>query len=217
MDGKMRLMSAGALGASLLTITPQRWLRLLSGLACFGLGIAFMKQADLGLGPWDVLADGLSFLSGMKMGTIQIWIGVVVLLLWVPIREKPGIGTILNILLIGNFTNLGLAHIPMLHNLPLQAAWLAAGLLLIGLGSALYLGSRLGAGPRDGLMVGLCRRMGWSVRLTRTLLEVSVLALGWLLGGTVGLGTLVFAFGIGPIIQWMFRLVGTGEKPGESG
>lgn len=178
------------------------------GLACFGIGVAFMKQADLGLGPWEVLSDGIARQVQVRMGTVIVYIGVVVLLLWFPLRERPGIGTVLNILLIGNFTNLGLVVIPPAGALPAQALWLAVGILLIGLGSALYLGSRLGAGPRDGLMLALCRKTGRSVRVIRTGLEVSVLVIGALLGGTVGVGTLVFAFGVGPVIQAMFRLIG---------
>jgi uncharacterized membrane protein YczE len=183
-------------------------MRLLAGLTCFGIGIGFMKQADLGLGPWDVLSDGLAKMTGWQMGTFQIIIGAIVLTLWIPLREKPGIGTILNILLIGIVTNITLTLLPMPTWLVLQSAWLIIGLLVIGLGSALYLSSRLGAGPRDGLMMGINRRTGLSIRLTRTLLEVIVLVAGWLLGGTIGVGTVAFAFGIGPIIQWMFRLIG---------
>ena len=194
--------------SSIREISAYRWIRLLVGLACFGMGIGFMKQADLGLGPWDVLSDGLAKMTGWQMGTFQIVIGAIVLTLWIPLREKPGIGTILNILLIGIVTNITLTLLPMPTWLVLQSAWLVIGLLVIGLGSALYLSSRLGAGPRDGLMMGINRRTGLSIRLTRTLLEVTVLVAGWLLGGTIGIGTVAFAFGIGPIIQWMFRLIG---------
>jgi uncharacterized membrane protein YczE len=196
-----------------LGISFNRWLKLLIGLACFGTGITFMKQSQLGLSPWEVLHDGLSKVSGQQLGTVSIFIGVIVLLLWIPIREKPGIGTILNILVIGTVTNLTLSIIPAVDQdqVLAQSSWLILGLLLIGLGSALYLGSRLGAGPRDGLMMGFYRRTGWSIRLVRTMLEISVLAIGWLLGGTIGIGTLAFALGIGPIVQFMFRLTGEHE------
>lgn len=197
--------------ASIRDISAFRWIRLLTGLTCFGIGIGFMKQADLGLGPWDVLGDGLAKMTGSQLGTLQIVIGAIVLFFWIPLREKPGIGTILNILLIGIVTNITLNFLPRPDWLVLQSAWLIIGLLVIGLGSALYLSSRLGAGPRDGLMLGINRRTGLSIRLTRTLLEISVLLAGWLLGGTVGIGTVAFAFGIGPIIQWMFRLIGEEE------
>jgi len=193
---------------TILKISFQRWFKLLAGLVCFGIGIAFMKQSQLGLSPWEVLHDGLARASGMQIGTVSIFIGILVLLLWIPIREKPGIGTILNILIIGTVTNLMLLVTPLASQLPLQIFWLVAGLLGSGLGSALYLGSRLGAGPRDGLMMAFYRRSGWSIRLVRSMLESSVLVVGWLLGGKIGVGTLAFAFGIGPLIQFMFRLIG---------
>ena len=196
---------------TILNISFQRWFKLLAGLVCFGIGIAFMKQSQLGLSPWEVLHDGLAKVSGAQIGTVSIFIGILVLLLWIPIREKPGIGTILNILIIGTATNLMLLVTPLASQLPLQIFWLVTGLLGIGLGSALYLGSRLGAGPRDGLMMAFYRRSGWSIRLVRSVLESSVLLVGWLLGGKIGVGTLAFAFGIGPLIQFMFRLTGDRE------
>jgi uncharacterized membrane protein YczE len=198
-------------------ISLNRWSKLLLGLALFGTGITFMKQADLGLGPWEVLNDGISKMTGYQLGTVSIFIGMLVLILWVPIGERPGIGTLLNILLIGTVTNLTLLIIPRVDQIALQISWLVIGLLVIGLGSALYLGSRLGAGPRDGLMMGLYRRSGASIRLVRTILEISVLAVGWLLGGTIGIGTLAFALGIGPIIQFMFRLIGEYELAASRG
>jgi uncharacterized membrane protein YczE len=192
-------------------ISFERWLKLLLGLICFGIGIAFMKQSQLGLSPWEVLHDGLSKVSGMQIGTVSIFIGILVLLLWIPIRERPGIGTILNIIIVGTVTNLTLLVTPVSGQLVQQIFWLAAGLLIIGLGSALYLSSRLGAGPRDGLMMAFYRRSGWSIRLVRSIIEISVLIIGIFFGGTVGIGTLAFAFGIGPIIQFMFRLIGDHE------
>lgn len=189
----------------------KRWVKLLLGLACFGTGITFMKQSQLGLGPWEVLHDGLSKVSGYQLGTVSIFIGMLVLILWIPLGERPGVGTILNIFLIGIVTNLTLLIVPLANQIFLQVFWLILGLAIIGLGSALYLGSRLGAGPRDGLMMGFYRRTGRSIRLVRTLLELSVLVVGWLLGGTIGIGTLAFALGIGPIIQFMFRLIGDHE------
>ena len=198
--------------------SPRRWARLLIGLAAFGLGIALMKHADLGLGPWEVLNDGLSKRSGYELGTVGIVVGVPILLLWLPLRERPGLGTVCNIILIGLVVNAVLHLLPaqawvrgLLPALPLvpQAAEMVLGVCVIGLGSALYLGAEMGAGPRDGLMMGLTRRTGWSLRITRTLIEIVVLFVGWLLGGTVGLGTLTFAFGIGPVVQAMFALTGT--------
>ncbi len=184
-------------------VSLSRWAKLLSGLAFIGLSIAFMKQANLGLGPWDALNDGLAGLTGIQLGTISIIVGAIVLLLWIPIREKPGVALIPNILLIGLFTNMGLAMVPSASGAFLRSVWLLTGLLLAGFGSVLYLGSQLGAGPRDGLMLGLSRKTGWSVRFTRTALEVAVLIAGWILGGTVGIGTVIAALAIGPAIQFM--------------
>ena len=198
----MRLIS------SLISIRLSRWAKLLAGLACIGLGVAFMKQANLGLGPWDVLGDGLAQLTGIQLGTASIIIGAVVLLLWIPIREKPGVGTLTNLLLIGAFINIALAVVRSVSGVLLQSVWLIVGLLLAALGSVLYLGSQLGAGPRDGLMLGLSRKTGWSVRLTRTALEVAVLIAGWLLGGAVGVGTVIIALTIGPVIQFISRVIG---------
>lgn len=195
----------------ILDVSFIRWFKLLSGLVCFGIGIALMKQSQLGLSPWEVLHDGLARASGIQIGTISILIGIPVLLLWIPLRERPGIGTILNILIVGNVTNLTLLILPIPGQLALQMIWLILGLLIIGLASALYLSSRLGAGPRDGLMMSLYRRTGMSIRLVRSAIEIGVLLLGWLLHGAVGIGTLAFAFGIGPIIQFMFRLIGDHE------
>ena len=188
------------------SIRIGRWAKLLVGLAAIGIGVAFTKQANLGLGPWDVLGDGVAQIAGIQLGTASIIIGALVMLLWIPIREKPGIGTLSNIFLIGAFMNMALAVIESATGILLQSAWLIAGLLLAGMGSVLYLRSELGAGPRDGLMLGLSRKTGWSVRLTRTALEIAVLAVGWLLGGAVGVGTVLIALTIGPVIQFISRM-----------
>ena len=195
----------------ILAVSFQRWFKLLAGLVCYGIGISFMKQSQLGLSPWEVLHDGLAKISGIQIGTVSIFIGILILLLWIPMQEKPGIGTILNILIVGTITNLTLPIIPIVGQLFLQIIWLVLGLLIIGLATALYLSSRLGAGPRDGLMMGFHRRSKWSIRLVRSIIEISVLAIGWLLHGAIGIGTVAFAFGIGPIIQLMFRLIGDHE------
>src|SRR5688572_11710051 len=184
----------------LLGISSRRWVKLLIGLVCFGTGITFMKQSQLGLSPWEVLHDGISKVSGHPLGTVSIFIGVIVLLLWIPLREKPGIGTIINTLLVGTTTNLTLPVIHPVGELILQIALVVICLLPVGLGRAPYLGPRLGAGPGDGLMMGLFHRTGWGIRGGRNVLEVSVLAIGWRLGGAIGIGTLAFALGIGPII-----------------
>jgi len=175
---------------------------LLLGLVVFGLGIALMVQAGLGLGPWEALHQGLARLTGLEIGTVSILLGLPILLLWWPLGSRPGLGTLLNVALIGTATNAGIAFVPAPQELPGQLAMMAAGVVVIGIGSGLYLGADLGPGPRDGLMTGLHHRFGWSIRRARTAIELSVLVLGFLLGGTVGLGTVVFAFGIGPIVQW---------------
>lgn len=191
-------------------VTALRWLRLFGGLWLFGTGIALMVNARLGLGPWDVLNQGIAMRTGLRIGTVTMLVGAVVLLLWVVIRERPGIGTIANILLIGQAINLTLPLLPEFESVPIRFLELLLGMLVLGLGSAFYLGARLGAGPRDGLMLGLHRRTGWSIRVTRTVIEVGALSVGWLLGGTVGAGTIVLALGIGPVVQFMIRLVGPG-------
>jgi uncharacterized membrane protein YczE len=176
---------------------------LLLGLGVFGLGIALMARAGLGLGPWEALHQGIEFRTGIPMGTVSILLGIPILALWWPLGQRPGLGTLLNVLLIGTATNVGNVMIPSADGPPAQLAMMVAGVLVIGLGSGLYLSADLGPGPRDGLMVGVHRRFGWSIRTARTAIEVSVLVAAWLLGGTIGLGTVVFAFGIGPVVQVM--------------
>jgi uncharacterized membrane protein YczE len=174
---------------------------LLVGLMLFGFGIALMAEAGLGLGPWEAFHQGLGRLTGHEIGTISVLLGIPILLLWWPFGERPGIGTLLNVVLIGTATNVGIALLPSAVGVGVQLAMMLAGLVTIGIGSGLYLAADLGAGPRDGLMTGIHRRFGWSIRRARTFVEVTVLVLGWLLGGTIGLGTLAFAFGIGPLVQ----------------
>jgi len=174
---------------------------LVLGLVVFGIGIALMAQAGLGLGPWEAFHQGIARITGLALGTVSILVGIPVLALWWPLGERPGIGTLLNVVLIGAATNVGIALIPAMDEPAPQLAMMLAGVLVIGIGSGLYLAADLGPGPRDGLMTGLHHRFGWSIRRARTLVEVSVLVLGWMLGGTVGLGTVVFALGIGPIVQ----------------
>lgn len=194
--------------ASIRLISARRWLMLMSGLAFFGVGIALMVQAGLGLGPWESLHQGISIHTGIPIGTVSILLGVPILVLWLPLGERPGVGTLLNVVCIGLVTNLSLPVLPRFDALELQLMQMALGILAIGAGSGLYLSSKLGSGPRDGLMMGLTRRTGWSIRAARTTIEVIVLAIGWLLGGSIGIGTLAFAFGIGPAVQLMFRILG---------
>jgi len=176
---------------------------LLVGLVGFGLGIALMAQSGLGLGPWEVLNQGVGLRLGIPMGSASILLGIPILLAWIPLRERPGPGTLLNIVLIGLSTNVGLLVFPSppADAVAVRLAELTVGILIIGVASGLYLAADLGPGPRDGLMTGIHHRFGWSIARARLALEVSVLGVGWLLGGTVGIGTIAFAFGIGPIVQ----------------
>ena len=179
---------------------------LLAGLVVFGFGIALMARANVGLGPWEALHQGVQFRTGIPMGTVSILLGVPILALWWPLGERPGIGTLLNVALIGTATNVGNALIPAQTVPALQLLQMAAGVAVIGLGSGMYLSADLGPGPRDGLMVGIHHRFGWSIRRSRTVIEISALVVGWALGGTIGIGTIVFAFGIGPVVQVMLGI-----------
>jgi uncharacterized membrane protein YczE len=179
---------------------------LLAGLVGFGVGIAVMAASGLGLGPWEAFHQGISNRTGIPLGTVSILVGIPVLALWWPLGERPGIGTILNVALIGTATNVALPLLPRPDQPVVQLAMSVGGVLLIGLGSGLYLAADLGAGPRDGLMTGIHHRFGWSIRRARTSIELVVLVIGFLLGGTVGLGTILFAFGIGPVVQAMLRV-----------
>jgi len=179
---------------------------LLFGLVVFGFGIALMARANVGLGPWEVFHQGMQFRTGIPMGTVSIILGLPIIAMWWPLGQRPGLGTLLNVALIGTATNAGNELVPLQTVPVLQVAQMLAGVLVIGLGSGLYLATDLGPGPRDGLMVGIHRRFGWSIRRSRTAIEITVLVVGWLLGGTIGLGTLVFAFGIGPVVQIMLGI-----------
>jgi uncharacterized membrane protein YczE len=180
--------------------------KLVLGLLLFGLGIAVMVQANMGLSPWEVFHQGISRLTGMPLGTVSILVGIPILAAWWPLGERPGVGTVLNILLIGTATNVGIAVIPAPDALAVRVVMMLAGVATIAVGSGLYLASDLGPGPRDGLMTGLHLRFGWSIRRARTAIELSVLLVGWIMGGTVGLGTIVFALGIGPLVQLALRV-----------
>ncbi|MDP9452634.1 MAG: YitT family protein [Actinomycetota bacterium] len=178
----------------------RRLVQLLVGLVAAGVGIGLIVRSDLGLGPWDVLHQGLAERTGVPMGMVVIAVGVVVLAAWVPLRQRLGLGTLLNVIVVGTVLDLSLAVLPVVEGLALRAVLLGTGVVAVGLGSGLYLGAGLGPGPRDGLMTALAAR-GPSVRLVRTGIELSALGAGWLLGGTVGVGTVVFALSIGPLVQ----------------
>ncbi|WP_052423361.1 YczE/YyaS/YitT family protein [Nonomuraea candida] len=183
---------------------PARLLRLYGGLALYGLGIALQVESGLGNGPWDVFHQGLGLHVGLSIGTVIIVVGALVMLLWIPLKQKPGFGTISNVVFVGLFADAGIFLLPSPGVLALQALYVALAVLSIALATVLYIGAGMGAGPRDGIMTGLMR-LGLSVRLARLLIEVSVLIAGWLLGGLVGVGTLVFALAIGPLTQLFAR------------
>jgi len=179
----------------------ERVPRLVAGLLLCGLGIAFMVAADLGLAPWSVLDQGISEHTGIPIGTVSIIVGALVLAAWIPLRERPGLGTVLNVLLIGTTIDLALLVLDTPASLAGRLGYLAIGVFLWGPGTGLYIGAGLGPGPRDGLMTGLAARGVGSIRLVRTGIELTALAVGMALGGSVGLGTLAFAFTIGPNVQ----------------
>lgn len=178
----------------------RRLVQLILGLSLYGAAVGVMVRADLGLGPWSVFHQGLANHTGLTIGLITNGLGALLLLLWIPLRQKPGIGTVGNVLLIGTTADLTLSLLPPIESLPLQAAALVFAILLTGVASGLYIGAGLGPGPRDGLMTGIVRLTGWPIPRVRTGLELVVLGLGWLLGGTVGIGTLLYAFGVGPLV-----------------
>lgn len=195
----------------------RRLPRLVFGLLVCGTGLAFQVQGDLGLGPWEVLHQGISDRTGVPIGTVGILVGIVVLLGWIPLRERPGIGTVLNVVLIGVTIDLWLLVLPQPDPLGLRVVFMAMGPIGFGIGSGFYIGAGLGPGPRDGLMTGIAAR-GRSLRVVRTGIELVALALGWALGGTAGVGTVVFALCIGPIVHrtlpWLgLPPVGGGEEP----
>jgi uncharacterized membrane protein YczE len=178
----------------------ERVVRCMVGLAAFGAGIALIFAAQLGVAPWDILHEGVADLLGISVGWVIIMTGVAIMLLWIPLRQRPGLGTVLNAIEIGLVVDLLLPVLPEPDALVWRFALLAAGLVAIGLGSGVYIGSGIGNGPRDGLMMGLAAR-GVSVRFARTAIELTVLVIGVLLGGSFGVGTIAFTFLIGPLVQ----------------
>jgi uncharacterized membrane protein YczE len=184
------------------TAAPSRRLpQLFGGLVLYGTSMAMQLRATLGLDPWDVFHQGVARHLPVTFGTVVAITGVAVLLLWIPLRQRPGVGTVANVIVIAVSVDVALALIPEPTGLPARIAMLVAGIVLNGVASAAYIGARLGPGPRDGLMTGLAARTGWSIRLVRTGIELTVLASGWLLGGTVGVGTVIYALAIGPLTQ----------------
>lgn len=195
-----------ALAANTTVILTRRILQLMVGLFAYGIGIAFLVRSALGAAPWDVLTQGISHHVPLSFGTITVILSGIVLLLWIPIRQRPGIGTVLNAFMVGPAADVGLAVIPKVDQLWIRFGYIAIGILVIGLATGLYIGSRFGPGPRDGLMTGLHKVTGRPIWVVRAALELTVVAVGWLLGGTVGVGTLAFAVLIGPVCQWFMRV-----------
>ena len=176
-----------------------RYAQLLVGLVGVGLGVALMVDADVGLSPWDVLHQGLSEQTGFAIGTVAIALGLLVFLLWIPLKQRIGVGTVINVLTIGLTVNFFL-DVEFRPEGWSRYAWCVAGVLVLSVSAGLYIGAGLGTGPRDGLMTGLVAR-GLPLRTVRTVMELTVLVIGWLLGGTVGFGTVLFALAVGPILH----------------
>jgi len=182
---------------------PRRLVQLYAGLVLFGLSMGLLVRARLGVIPWDVLHQGLSRQLGVSMGTVVIAVSLLLLLAWIPLRERPGLGTISNALVIGLTLDATLLVLPPVDAMSVRVLLVLTGVLLNAVATASYIGVHLGPGPRDGLMTGLVRRTGGSVRLVRTSIEAIVVVVGWLLGGTVGVGTVVYALAIGPLVQFL--------------
>jgi len=181
-------------------------IQLYTGLALYGASSALLVVSGLGLEPWNVLHQGLAELTGLTIGVVSIIVGAAVLLLWIPLRQRPGLGTVSNVFVVGIAMDGTLALVPHAHTLATRIPLLVAGILLNGVATGLYISARFGPGPRDGLMTGLHRRTGRSIRLMRTAIEVAVVATGFALGGTIGIGTLLYALSIGPLAQLFLRV-----------
>ncbi|MER5507977.1 hypothetical protein ABT052_21915 [Streptomyces sp. NPDC002766] len=192
----------------------RRLIQLYAGLTLYGTSSALLVRSGLGLEPWGVLHQGLARLTGLTIGVVSIIVGAAVLLLWIPLRQRPGLGTVSNVFLIGIAMDATLAVFPDVRSLAVRLPLLVAGIVLNGVATGLYISARFGPGPRDGLMTGLHRRTGRSIRLMRTAIEVAVVATGFALGGTVGIGTLLYALSIGPLAQPFLRVF---DVPSASG
>jgi uncharacterized membrane protein YczE len=192
-----------------------RLVQLYAGLLLYGFSSSLLVLAGLGLDPWDVFHQGLSRTFGLAIGTWAIIVGVFVLLLWIPLRQRPGIGTVSNVVLVGLTMNVVLGHVHAPHALAARVALLVFGVLLNGVATGMYIGAGLGPGPRDGLMTGLAAR-GHSIRVVRTGIELTVLVIGWRLGGTVGVGTVVYALAIGPLAHVFVPLFAHGRPTPEN-
>ncbi|MEJ7690162.1 MAG: hypothetical protein WKF76_06870 [Nocardioidaceae bacterium] len=194
----------------------RRLVQLYVGLVAFGWSEALLVEAHLGVLPWDVLHQGLARHFGLSIGIWSVIVAFVVLLLWIPLRERPGLGTLSNALVIGPCIDLSVALMPTPHVWWLRAAFVVVAIMVNAIATALYIGARFGPGPRDGLMTGFVRRTGGSVRLVRTCIEVAVVVTGFLLGGTLGVATLLFVFSIGPLVHWSLPLLRVPERRDEA-
>lgn len=194
----------------------RRLVQLYIGLALYGASSALLVESGLGLEPWNVLHQGLAELTGLTIGVVSIIVGAAVLLLWIPLRQRPGLGTVSNVFVVGLAMDGTLALVPDVHTLAVRIPLLVAGILLNGVATGLYISASFGPGPRDGLMTGLHRRTGRSVRLMRTSIEVAVVATGFALGGTIGIGTLLYAVSIGPLAQLFLRVFAVPSASGGS-
>jgi len=188
------------------------------GLFLYGMGIAFMVRGEIGAAPWDVLSQGIARHVPLSFGVITILTSIVVLLLWLPLRQRYGFGTLLYALLVGPSADIGLFLIPVGQPLWLRVGFFVIGLLVLAAATGLYIGAHFGPGPRDGLMTGLHKRTGWPIWIVRTGIEIIVVVIGWSLGGNVGIGTLAFALLVGPLCQYFMRIfaVRIDEKPQEN-
>ncbi|WP_407548508.1 hypothetical protein QOM21_05015 [Streptomyces sp. Pv4-95] len=195
-------------------LLPRRLIQLYLGLVLYGVSMGLMLRAELGLEPWSVLNQGISRHTGLSIGTVTVVSGALILLLWIPLRQRPGLGTVSNVVILGVVMDATLAVVPELHGLGARIPLLAFAVLLNGAATGLYISTRFGPGPRDGLMTGLHLRTGRPVRLVRTLIEVAVLAAGFLLGGSIGVGTVVYALAIGPLAQFFLRRFAIGGLSG---
>ena len=185
---------------------PRRLVQLVAGLVLYGFTMALMVRADLGLDPWDVFHQGAARHLPLTFGQVVIVVGALVLLLWIPLRQVPGLGTVLNVVIIGLAADAGLAIVERPDELWMRIVMLVLSVVGNGLAGAMYIGAHLGPGPRDGLWLGLVRRTGRSVRIWRTTIEVTVLVVGYVLGGTVGIGTVLYALAIGPTVQFFLPM-----------
>lgn len=190
----------------------RRVIQLFVGLVLYGTGCAFTVDAGLGVDPWTVFAEGVSMRTGVGVGWVTNVVGLLVLLLWIPLRQRPGWGTIANVLLVGTSMQIVLDVLPPVQGLLAQIGMLLGGILLVAIASGLYIGAHFGPGPRDGLMTGMHARLGWPIWVCRAVVELSVLVVGWLLGGTVGVGTVLFAVLIGPLVHVALPLLDTRRR-----